>query len=85
MIMVMIIYSETLPYGHLVITATLFGRLPKTAIHILVKKTSLIRPILFGPLVTVLTAFHCNCNNNEMVCKNEIKPCIYCACVFVYC
>ena len=37
--MVMIIYSETLPYGHLTITATLFGRLAKTAIHILVKKT----------------------------------------------
>ena len=35
----MIIYSETLPYGHLIITATLFGRLAKTAIHILVKKT----------------------------------------------
>ena len=74
MIMVMIIYSETLPYGHLVITATLFGRLAKIAIHILVKKTPLKRPILFGPLVTVLTAFHCNSNNNEMVCKNEIKP-----------
>ena len=41
MIMVMIIYSETLPYGHLVITVTLFGRLAKTAIHILVKKKPL--------------------------------------------
>ena len=39
MIMLMIIYSETLPYGHLVITATLFGHLAKTVIHILVKKT----------------------------------------------
>ena len=39
MMMLMIIYSETLPYGHLIITATLFGRLAKTAIHILVKKT----------------------------------------------
>ena len=39
MIMVMIKCSETLPYGHLIITATLFGRLAKTAIHILVKKT----------------------------------------------
>ena len=38
MIMLMIIYSETLPYGHLIITATLFGCLAKTAIHILVKK-----------------------------------------------
>ena len=35
----MIIYSETLPYGHLVITATLFGHLAKPVIHILVKKT----------------------------------------------
>ena len=35
----MIKCSETLPYGHLIITATLFGRLAKTAIHILVKKT----------------------------------------------
>ena len=65
MIMLMIIYRETLPYGHLIITATLFGRLAKTAIHILVKKPSLIWPILFGPLVTVLTAFHCNSNNNN--------------------
>ena len=77
----MIIYSKTLPYGHLVITATLFGRLEKTALHILVKKPSLIRPILFGPLVRVLTAFHSNSNNNNdwqgresMACKNEIKP-----------
>ena len=43
MIMVMIIYSETLPYGHLIITATLFGRLAKTAIHILVKN-----PLSYG-------------------------------------
>ena len=54
--MVMIIYSETLPYGYLLITATLLGCLAKTATQILVKKPSLIRPILFGPLVTVLTA-----------------------------
>ena len=65
MIMVMIIYSKTLPYSHLVITATLFGCLAKTAKHIIVKKPSLIWPILFGPLVTVLTAFHCNSNNNN--------------------
>ena len=41
MIMVMIIYSKTLPYSHLVITATLFGRLAKTAKHIIVKKPSI--------------------------------------------
>ena len=33
------------PYGHLVVTATFFGCLAKTAIHFLVKKPSLIRPI----------------------------------------
>ena len=32
-------YSETSPYGHLVITATLFWPPGKTAIHFLVKKT----------------------------------------------
>ena len=70
--MVMIIYSDqTPPYGHLVIMATLFGRLAKTAMHFLVKKTlvntatPLMRPILFGPLVTVLTTFHCNSNNDN--------------------
>ena len=61
----MIIYSETPPYIHLVITTTLFGHLAKTAIHILLKKPSLILPILFGPLVTVLMAFHCDSNNDN--------------------
>ena len=46
----MIVYSETTPYSHLVITATLFGHLAKTAIHILLKKPSLILPILFGQI-----------------------------------
>ena len=32
-------HSETTPYGHLVITATFCGRLAKTAIHFIVKKT----------------------------------------------
>ena len=37
-----------------------FCRLAKTAIYFLVKKKpSLIRPNFFGPLVTVLTEFHC--------------------------
>jgi len=54
-------YSENPPYGHLVITAIFFGHLAKTAINFLVKKKpSLIRPIFFGPLVTVFTGFHCN-------------------------
>ena len=57
-------YSETPPYGYLVITATFFWLPGKTTIHFLVKKPSLIRSpryygqIFFGPLVTVLTGFH---------------------------
>ena len=44
---------------HLVITATFFGRLAKTAIYFLVKKTLVnMGNFLFGPLVTVLTGFH---------------------------
>ena len=46
------LYNETPPcghlgnmHGHLDITATFFGRLEKTAIHFLVKKPSLTRPI----------------------------------------
>ena len=60
-------------YGHLGNTVTsllrplFFDRLAKTAIHFLEKKkktfvntaTPLIWPIFFGPLVTVLTGFHC--------------------------
>ena len=58
----------TLQYGHLVITAASFWPPGKTAIHFLVqKKTSfgriyghlLIRPNFFGPLMTILTGFHC--------------------------
>ena len=41
-------------YGHF------FGCLAKTTIHFLVKQPSLIRPNFFGPLVTVLTGFHCS-------------------------
>ena len=60
-------WNPTSFYGHLVITVTFFGRLTKTAIHFLVKKdppmaTPLIRPIFLGPLVTVLTGFHCTRN-----------------------
>ena len=61
-------YSETPCYGQLSNTATSLlrplCRLAKTAIHFLVKKTlvntatPLIRPIFFGPLVTVLMEFH---------------------------
>ena len=43
-------YNETPPYGHLVGTATFFGRLAKTAIHFRVKKKpSSIRPFFLGP------------------------------------
>ena len=58
-------YSETPAYGHPVITATFFGRVVKTAIHFLVKKTvidtatPLILPDFFGPLLTVLRGVHC--------------------------
>ena len=47
-------------YGHF------FGHLAKTTIHFLVKKTlintttPLIWPNVFGPLVAVLTGFHCS-------------------------
>ena len=43
-----------------------YGHLSKTTIHFLVKKplihtaTPLIWPNVFGPLVTVLTGFHCS-------------------------
>ena len=66
------LYSEILPYyGHLGYTVTLllqplfYGRLAKTATHFLVKKnliktaTLLIWPNFFGPLVTLLSEFHC--------------------------
>ena len=58
----------TLQYGHLVITAASFWPPGKTVIHFRVqKKTSfgridghlLIRPNFFGPLMTILTGFHC--------------------------
>ena len=50
-------------YGHFC------GCLAKTSLHFLVKKPSLIycmatwliRPDFFGPLVTILTGFHCIC------------------------
>ena len=57
---------KTPPYGHLGNTVTsllrplFFDRLAKAAIHFLVKKPSLIRPNVFGPLVTVLTGFNYN-------------------------
>ena len=57
---------KTPPYGHLGNTVTsllrplFFGRLAKAAIHFLIKKPSLIRPNVFGPLVTVLTGFNYN-------------------------
>ena len=44
------------------LTATFFGRLAKTAIHFLVKKTLVNTAKFFGPLVTVLTGFHCTWN-----------------------
>ena len=53
------------PYGHLVITATIFsGRPGKRPVHFLVKKKKKKKPrqygqFFFGPLVTVLTGFHC--------------------------
>ena len=58
-------YSETPPYGHLVNTVTslllqlfLVAR-AKSPTHFFVKKPSLIRPMFFGPLVTVERGFHC--------------------------
>ena len=47
------------PYGHLVVTATFFGCLAKTAIHNSCKKTLVNTTNFFGPLVTILTGFHC--------------------------
>ena len=59
-------YSETPPYGHLVITATFFGRLAKPPFIFLKQKPSLIRPIFFfDPLVTVLTGFNCIGRNSK--------------------
>ena len=52
-------------YGHLgnmvslLLLPLFLGHLAKTAIHFLVKKTSLIWPNFFVPLVTVLMEFHC--------------------------
>ena len=56
------VYSRTPPYGHPVITATsLLLPLGKTTIHFLVKKTLVNKAnFFFGPLVTLLTGFHCN-------------------------
>ena len=60
-------YSETPPYGHLVITATFLWP-PVKNCHtfsceekktVVDTATPLIGQILFGPLVTVLTEFHC--------------------------
>ena len=65
------LYTETPRYGHfrnritLLLRPLFLGRLTKTAILFLVKKTLintanlLTQPIFFGPLVTVLTGFHC--------------------------
>ena len=58
-------YSRTLPYCHLIHTVTLLlqplflAAQAKLSIHFFVKKPSLIRPIFFGPLVTVKTGLHC--------------------------
>ena len=56
---------EPPPYGHLIITAT-FSWLPGKNDHTFSCKethvnmvTSLLWPMSFGPLVTVLTGFHC--------------------------
>ena len=62
------IYSETLPYGHLASTVTSLLRPLFLAAwqncHTFscVKTLISIRPNFFGPLVNVLTGFHCNCN-----------------------
>ena len=59
-------YSETPPYGHLGNTVTSLLRplslaaWQKPPYIFLYKKPLLIRPIFFGPLVNVLTAFLCN-------------------------
>ena len=58
-----------------------YGRLAKTATNVLVKKKTLVnrvtplkRPILGGPLVTVLTGFHCmNFNISTLVYRDEKK------------
>ena len=55
-------YSETPPYGHLFNTATFClaaWQKPPYIFSLKTKKTSLIWPIFFCPLVTVLTRFHC--------------------------
>ena len=64
----------TPPYGHLVITATFFGRLAKTAIHFLVKKTLVNTAKFFDPLVTVWTGFHCTWNTKSTEWNPKFKP-----------
>ena len=54
-------------YGHF------FGRLAKTAIHFLVKKTLVNTAEFFGPLVTVLTGFHCTWNPKSSAWNPEFK------------
>ena len=55
------VYSRTAPYGHPVIMASLLLLpLGKTTIHFLVKKNPVNKANFFGPLVTLLTGFHCN-------------------------
>ena len=50
-----------------------FGHLAKTAIHFLVKKPSLIRPNIFGPLVTVLREFHCIIRTAAQLRQKQVK------------
>ena len=64
------LYSETPPYGHLVITATLFWPRQKISqifsylMNPLNITTPLIQPDFYGPLATGLAAgFHCTLNN----------------------
>ena len=45
--------------------ATLFWPPGKIATHVLVKMSSLIRLIFFGPFMTILTGIHCMYHNNN--------------------